>query len=153
VIAIEGYRRASGSLSCTFRAGIYAKITEPVEAHYFLQILFGLNRSVFEIKRFKRYFFERLARALWEMRIWIRKKAIGAQIEPRIPHVLGIGISLYSRVVWHSFTPLWWQILQLDQNWIGENIPVRNRIPGRIKPPVFPCIGDIGRSNLPDALQ
>ena len=99
MIAIEGYRRASGSLSCTFRAGIYAKITEPVEANYFLPILFGLNRSVFEIKRFKRYFFERLARALWEMRIWIRKKAIGAQIEPGIDHVPGIRICPDSEVV------------------------------------------------------
>jgi len=41
----------------------------------------------------------------------------------------------------------------VDQKGIGENIPVRNQMPGRIKTPVFPCIGDIGRSNLPDALQ
>jgi len=53
VTSIEGGRRASGSLFCTFRAEIYAKNTEPVKAHFFLQILFGLNRSVSEIKRFK----------------------------------------------------------------------------------------------------
>ena len=35
VIAIEGYRRASGSLFRTFLPEIYAKKTEPVKAHYF----------------------------------------------------------------------------------------------------------------------
>ena len=103
MIAIEGCRRASGSLFRTFWAGIYAKITEPVKAHYFLQILFGLNRSVFEIKRFKRYFLKMLTRALLEMRIWIRKKAIGAQIEPGIGYLSGTLdlpiVSPYSRVV------------------------------------------------------
>jgi len=99
VASIEGTGGVSGSLFRTFWAEIYAKITEPVEANYFLQILFGLNRSVFEIKRFKRYFSKRLARALWEMRFWIRKKAIGAQIEPGIDHVPGIVICPYSRVV------------------------------------------------------
>ena len=101
--SIEGCRRASGSLFCTFRAEIYAKITEPVKAHYFLPILFGLNRSVFEIKRFKRYFLKRLTRTLWEMRVWIRKKAIGAQIEPGIGDLSGTLdlpiVSPYSRVV------------------------------------------------------
>ena len=87
--SIEGCRRASGSLFRTLWAEIYAKITEPVKAHYFFQILFGLNRSVFQIKRFKRYFLKRLARALLEMRFWIRKKAIGAQIEPGIDHLFG----------------------------------------------------------------
>ena len=104
VTSIEGCRRASGSLFRTIWAEIYAKNTEPVKAHYFLHILFGLNRSVFENKRFKRYFLKRLTRAPWEMRIWIRKKAIGAQIEPGIPHVLGIGIYPDSRVVWHFST-------------------------------------------------
>jgi len=99
VITIEGYRRASGSLSCTFWAGIYAKITEPVKAHFFLHILFGLNRPVFEIERFKRYFLKMLTLALWEMGFWIRKKAIGAQIEPGIDHIPGIVICPDSRVV------------------------------------------------------
>ena len=66
-------------------------------------VLFGLNRSVFEIKRFKRYFLKRLTRALWEMRFWIRKKAIGAQIEPGIGYLSGtfdlLVVSPYSRVV------------------------------------------------------
>ena len=101
--SIEGTGRVSGSLFRTFWAEIYAKITEPVEANYFLQILFGLNRSVFEIKRFKRYFLKRLTRALWEMRVWIRKKAIGAQIEPGIGYLSGTFdlpiVSPYSRVV------------------------------------------------------
>jgi len=103
VTSIEGCRRASGSLSCTLWAEIYAKITEPVKAHYFLPILFGLNRSVFENKRFKRYFLKMLKLALLEMRFWIRKKAIGAQIEPRIVYLFGTldlpVVSPYSRVV------------------------------------------------------
>ena len=97
--SIVGNRGVSGSLFRTFRAEIYAKITEPVKAHFFLHILFGLNRPVFEIERFKRYFLKRLARALWEMRIWIRKKVIGAQIEPRIDHVPSTGIYPDSGVV------------------------------------------------------
>ena len=52
--------------------------------------LFGLNRSVFEIKRFKRYFLKMLTLALWEMGFWIRKKAIRAQIEPRIVYLSGL---------------------------------------------------------------
>ena len=55
-----------------------------------------LNRLYFKNNHFKRYFLSAWTPLPLEPENCIRKKAIGAQIEPGMPHVPGIGISSYN---------------------------------------------------------